>query len=58
MPFKKGLNKHLKNTIYKYSLANRPIKNNYYILYSYMLAPARRNNSFKPIITLKIIKNI
>jgi len=30
MPFKKRLNKYLKNIIYKCSLANRPAKNNYY----------------------------
>ena len=58
MPFKKELNKYLKNIIYKYSLAGKPIKNNYYTLYSYTLTPARRNNSFKLIITFKIIKII
>jgi len=58
IPFKKGLNKHLKNIIYKYSLASRPAKNNCYILYSYILAPNRCNNSFKLITTPKIIKII
>jgi len=58
MAFKKGLNKYLKNTIYKHSLANKPIKNNCYILYSYTLAPTRRNDGSKPIITFKTIKNI
>jgi len=58
MPFKKKLNKYLKNTAYKHSPANKPAKNSYYILYNFTLAPARRNNNFKPIIILKIIKNI
>ena len=58
MPFKKGLNKYLKNTIYKHSLASKPIKNNYYILYSSTPAPARRKNNTKPIITSKTFKNI
>jgi len=58
MPFKKGLSKYLKNTIYKYSPASRPIKNNYYIPHSYTLAPIRRDNNFKPITTSKTIKNI
>jgi len=58
MPFKKGLSKYLKNTIYRYSLAGKPIKNNYYILYSYTPAPAKRDNSFKLIITPRTIKNI
>jgi len=58
MPFKEGLNKCLKNTVYKYSLTSRPAKNNCYILYSYILAPARHNNSFKYIKTFKNIKNI
>jgi len=58
MPVKKRLNKHLKNTAYKYSPANRPAKNGYYILYSYTPAPARRDDSFKLIITPKTIKDI
>jgi len=58
MPSKKGLNKYLKNTAYKYSLANRPTKNSRYMLYSYTLAPARRDNNFKLIIIPKIIKII
>ena len=58
MPSKKGLNKYLKNIAYKYSLANRPIKNNCYMLYSYTPAPTKHNNSFKLIITSKIIKII
>jgi len=58
MSFKKGLNKHLKNTAYKYSLVNKPTKNSYYILYSYTLVPARRDNSFKFTKTLRTIKNI
>jgi len=58
MSFKKGLNKHLKNTAYKHSSANRPVKNSYYILHSYTPAPARHNNSFKPIIISRTIKNI
>jgi len=58
MSFKKGLNKHLKNIIYKHSLASKPVENSCYILYSYTLAPTRRDNSFNPIITLKIIKDI
>ena len=58
MPFRKGLSKHLKNTAYKYSLASRPAKNDYYKLYSYTSAPARRNNNFKFIITPKTTKNI
>jgi len=55
---KKKLSKYLKNTAYKYSPANRPIKNSYYILHSYMSVPARRDNNFKPIITPKTIKDI
>jgi len=47
MPFKKGLSKYLKNTVYKYNLANRPVKNGRYILRSYILAPTRYNNNFK-----------
>jgi len=58
MPFKKGLNKYLKNIAYKHSLANRPIENNCYILYSYTLAPVKCNNNFKFIIILRIIKDI
>jgi len=58
MSFRKGLSKYLKNTAYKHSLANRPAENGYYILYSYMLAPIKYNNSFKFIITFKIIKDI
>jgi len=45
MPSKKGLSKYLKNIVYKHSLANKPAKNNCYILYSYTPAPARRNNN-------------
>jgi len=58
MSFKKKLSKYLKNTVYKYSLANKPAKNGYYILYSYTLALARRDNSFKPIIIPRTIKDI
>ena len=58
MLFKKGLSKYLKNTAYKYSLASRPIKNNHYMPHSYTPAPAKRNNNFKFITTLKTIKNI
>jgi len=58
MPFKKELNKYLKNIAYKYSPANKPIKNSYHISYSYTPAPARHNNNFKPITTPKTIKNI
>jgi len=58
MLFKKGLNKYLKNTVYKHSLANKPIKNSCYMPYSYTLAPTRHNNSSKSIITFKIIKDI
>jgi len=58
MPFKKGLNKYLKNTAYKYTPANKPTKSSYYMPYSYTPAPVRRNNSFKFIITPKTIKNI
>ena len=58
MPFKKGLSKHLKNTAYKYSLVNRPAKSGYYMLYSYTLAPTRRNNNFKLITTPRTIKDI
>jgi len=58
MPFRMELNKYLKNIIYKYSLANKLIKNNCYILYSYTPILAKYNNSFKPIITIKTIKTI
>jgi len=58
MPFRKELSKRLKNIIYKYSLASRPAKNSYYILYSYTPTPAKRDNSFKLITTPKTIKNI
>jgi len=58
MPFRKRLSKYLKNIVYKHSLANRLIKNSYYMLYSYTPAPGRRNNNFKFIITPKTIKNI
>jgi len=58
MPSKKGLNKYLKNTAYKHSPANKPVENSYYILYSYTLAPAKRDNSFKLITTPKTIKDI
>ena len=58
MPFRKELNKHLKNTVYKYSPASKPIKNNRYIPHSYTLAPAKHNNSFKLITTPNTIKNI
>jgi len=58
MLFKKKLNKYLKNIIYKHSLANKPIKNSYYIPYSYTLALSRHNNSFKPITTPRTIKDI
>jgi len=58
MPFRKKLSKHLKNTAYKHSLANRPIINGCYIPHSYILALTKCNNSFKLIITPKIIKNI
>jgi len=58
MPFREKLSKYLKNIIYKYSLANRPTKNSYFMLYSYTLMPTRCNNSFKFIITPIIIKDI
>jgi len=58
MPFKKGLNKYLKYIVYKYSPTSKLVKNSRYILYSYILVPARRDNSFKPIIIPKIIKDI
>ena len=58
MPSRKGLSKHLKNTTYKYSLVSRPAKNSCNTLYSYTLAPTRRNNSFKLIITPRTIKDI
>jgi len=58
MPFRKGLNKHLKNTVYKHSLASKPIKNSYYMLHSYTLTPAKCNDSFKLTTTPKTIKNI
>jgi len=58
MPFKKGLSKHLKNIVYKHSLASRPAENSRHILYNYTPAPARRDDNFKPITTFKIIKNI
>jgi len=58
MLFRKGLNKYLKNTAYKYSLAGKLIKNNCYILYSYTPTPAKCDNSFKLIITSRTIKNI
>ena len=58
MLFKKNLNKNLKNTAYKHSLANKPTKKNYYVPYSSTLAPFRRNNNIKLIITSKTIKDI
>ena len=58
MSFKKELNKYLKNTAYKHSLVNKLAKNSRYILYNYTLTPARYDNSFKPTITSKIIKDI
>jgi len=58
MPFRKELSKYLKNIIYKHSLVGRPVKNSYYILYSYTLTPTRRDNNFKPIITFRTIKDI
>jgi len=58
MPFRKGLSKYLKNTTYKHSPANRPIKNSRFTPHSYTLAPIRRDNNFKLIITPKTIKDI
>jgi len=58
MPSRKGLNEYLKNIAYKHSLASRPAKNSYYILYSYTPVPAKHNNNFKLIITPRTIKNI
>jgi len=58
MLFRKELNKYLKNTVYKYSLANKLAKNNCYILYNYTPALTRRDNSFKFIITPNTIKDI
>jgi len=55
MLFRKRLNKHLKNIVYKYSLTNKFIKNSYYMLYSYTPTPIKHNNSFKPITTPKTI---
>ena len=57
IPFKKGLNKHLKNTIYKYNLVGKPIKNNYYRLYSSTPAPTKCNNSTKTLMIPKTAKN-
>jgi hypothetical protein len=57
MPFKKGLNKHLTNTAYKHSLANKPIKNSRHIPYSSILAPIRQDNSIKIITTLRTFKD-
>jgi len=54
MPFRKELNKHLKDIIYKYSLANKPIKNNYYMLYSYILAPIRHNYNRTSLVTVRM----
>jgi len=58
MPFREELNKYLKNTIYKHSLVSKPVKNNYYILYSYTLASIKRDDGSKPITTPKTIKDI
>jgi len=58
MPFRKGLSKYLKNTVYKHSPVNKPAKNNCYILHSYTPALAKYNNNFKFITTLKTIKDI
>jgi len=58
MPFKKGLSKYLKNIVYKHSLANKPIKNSYYMLYSFILTLIKHVNSTKYIKTPKTIKDI
>jgi len=58
MPFRKGLSKYLKNITYKHNPANRLVENSCYMLCSYILTPTRRDNSFKPIITPRITKDI
>ena len=58
MPSKKKLSKHLKNTIYKHSLASRPAENGRHIPHNYTPVPAKRGDSFKIITTLETIKDI
>ena len=57
MPFRKGLNKYLKNTAYKHSPASRPAENGRRTLYSSTLAPIKQDNSTKTIITPRIFKD-
>jgi hypothetical protein len=57
MPFRKGLNKYLKNIARKHNPASRPAENGRYTLYSSTPAPTRRDNSTRPITTPRTYKD-